>query len=279
MISAKTFFLRSGLSKTASMTRSAPAASSGFCGRGDPGEDLVGLLLGRLPARDGLVEDLLRVVLALLGVGQGDVLEDDLDARHRARVRDARAHHPGAEHDDLARRVLLVAVGPRAALVDRLQVEEERVDHVRRDLPDDEVGEVARLDLRGVVDVDLRALDRRAHDVVRRGHRGVLELLAQVGREGRQVLRELRHRRRAAGDLVALDVPGLDGLGVGLDPLLGLADQLLGRCRRPRRRASPRAPRAGCAAGPGAGPAGGRRRCRAGAPCGPRRRRRAAGRA
>ena len=76
--------------------------------------------------------------------------------------------------------------------------------------PRGEVDEVAALDLERGVEVDLRALDRRGHDVVRRRVVRALDLLAQVGREGRQVLRERRVRRRAAGDLVALDVPRLD---------------------------------------------------------------------
>ena len=72
-----------------------------------------------------------------------------------------------------------------ARAADGLQVEEERLDHVLRDLPDDEVGEVPALDLRGDVEVDLRALHGRGHDVVRGRVVGALDLLAQVGREGR----------------------------------------------------------------------------------------------
>ena len=68
------------------------------------------------------------------------------------------------------------------------------------------------------------ALDRGAEDVVRRRHRRALELLAQVGRERRQHLRERRGRRRAAGDLVALDVPRLGRGRVGGDPRLGRRD-------------------------------------------------------
>jgi hypothetical protein len=61
----------------------------------------------------------------------------------------------------------------------------------------------------------------------RGGHRRALELLAQVRRERGQVRRERRVRRGAAGDLVALDVPGLHGLGVGPDPRLRGGEQLL----------------------------------------------------
>jgi hypothetical protein len=61
----------------------------------------------------------------------------------------------------------LDALGAQLAGVDRLQVEEERLDHVLRVLADDQVGQVARLDPRGGVEVDLRALDRGGQD--RRG--------------------------------------------------------------------------------------------------------------
>ena len=117
---------------------------------------------------------------------------------------------------------------PAAVAGGALQVEEERLDHVLGHLAGDQVDEVAALDLRRVVEVDLRALHRRRHDVVRRRVVGALELLAQVGREGGQVRRQRRGRRGAAGDLVVLvDIPRLLGLGVGGDPLLGRRDQLV----------------------------------------------------
>ena len=155
-----------------------------------------------LPRRHGLVEQLLRVGLALLGRLERDVLEHDVDAVARADVGDAGAHHPGAEHGHLLRRPRLVAVRARAAGVDRVQVEPERLDHVLRDLALGQVDEVAALDGERGVDVDVRAFDRGAHDVVRRRHRRALELLAQVGRERRQHAGELRAAtacRRACG--------------------------------------------------------------------------------
>ena len=48
------------------------------------------------------------------------------------------------------------------------QVEEERLDHVLRDLAGGEVDEVAALDLERGVEVDLRALDGGGHDRHRR---------------------------------------------------------------------------------------------------------------
>ena len=140
----------------------------------------------------------------------------------------------------------LVPGGTRAACVDRVQVEPERLDHVLRDLPPGEVDEVASLDRERRVDVDGRALDGRAHDVVRRGHRSALELLAQVRGEGRQHAGDLGAARRAAGHPVALGVPRLDGLGVGLDPGACLRRASRPGWRRVRRRCQARPPRLAC---------------------------------
>ncbi len=90
----------------------------------------------------------------------------------------------------------LQRLGPAAVAADGLHVEKERLDHVLRDLAGGEVDEVAPLDLDCAVEVDLGALDRGGHDVRRRRVVGALELLAQVRRERRQVLRQ-RGRRRA----------------------------------------------------------------------------------
>ena len=96
---------------------------------------------------------------------------------------------------------------PAAAGLDRVQVEPERRDHVLGDLAAYQVGQVTGLDPQRGVEVDLAAFHRRRQDVVRRRHRGALELLAQVGREGRQHRGERRVGRGAAGDLVALAGP------------------------------------------------------------------------
>ena len=124
-----------------------------------------------------------------------DVLEHDVDAGLGRDIGDAGAHHAGAEDADLGDRGRADALGPRAAGVDRLQVEEERLDHVLGDLAGDQLGEVAALDAARGVEVHLRALDGGGQDRPRRGHRRALELLAQQRRERRQD----RRQRRAAG--------------------------------------------------------------------------------
>ena len=120
------------------------------------------------------------------------------------------------------------AVRPRAAAVDVLQVEEERLDHVLGDLPGDQLGEVAALDAAGGVEVHLRTLDGRVEDGARRRHRRTLELLLQQRRERRQDAGQSRRRRSAAGHLVALGIPRLGvAVGVGLDPRLGGGHQFV----------------------------------------------------
>ena len=201
----------------------------GVVGRGDPLENLVGRFLRHLAACDRLVQDLLAVVLALLGRLQRDILEHDLHAGSGRDVGDARAHHARAQHHELLGAVGLEALGPRATLGDVLQVEEERLRHVLGHLAGGQVDEVAGLDLVGGVEVHLGTFDGRGHDVVRCRHGRTLDLLAQVRGERREHGSELGVARGATGDLVALDVPLLGGLRIRLDPRLRVGDQVLGR--------------------------------------------------
>ena len=188
-------------------------------------------LLAHLALGDLLVEDGRGVRLALLGVLGGDVLEHDLDAGACGLVGDAGAHHPGTQHSELGGAELLEALGTQRAGVDRLQVEEERLDHVLGVLPDDELGQVARLDACRGLQVDLRTLDRGGQDGARCRVVGALGLLAQVRRERRQERRELGVARRAARHLVARPVPRLYGgllvVAVLQHPCLGGRDEVV----------------------------------------------------
>ena len=71
---------------------------------------------------------------------------------------------PAPSTPTLVARERLDALGAQLAGVDRLQVEEERLDHVLGVLADDQPGQVARLDPARGVEVDLRALDRGRQD-------------------------------------------------------------------------------------------------------------------
>ena len=203
------------------------------CGRGDAGQQRVGLLLRGSAPLEGLGLELLGVRLPLVGGGLLDVLEDDLDAGLGADVGDAGAHHARAEDADLGEPGArdLGAVGrlrAGAAGGAVLHVEEERLDHVLRDGAGDEGDEVARLDLLGGGEVDLGALDGGGHDGARRRGGRALGLLAHVGGERRQDARQRGVVDRAAGQSPALAVPRLGGLGVGGEPCLGGVDELLG---------------------------------------------------
>ncbi len=198
-------------------------------GGGDPGEHLVALRPGAPAPGHRLRQQTLGVGLPALGGLDGDVLEQHLDPGLGADVGDAGAHHPRAEHGDPADRPLLHRSGPPGTGVDRLEVEEEGLDHVLAGLPAGQLGEVAGLDRHRRVDVHLGALHRRGEHVARRRVGGAGQLLAQVGGEGGQVGGEGRGARGAAGDLVALDVPGLDRGRVRLDPGSRPLGQLLGR--------------------------------------------------
>ena len=91
---------------------------------------------------------------------------------------DTGAHHAGTEHADLLRLGFRVALRARATGVDLVELEPEGADHVLRHLTAGELGEIARLDdLRGV-EVDLRAFDRGAQDLLR-GREAALGLVAQ----------------------------------------------------------------------------------------------------
>src|SRR5690606_16496511 len=190
----------------------------GIGGRLDARQDFLFLLLGHLAAGDRLVEDLARVVLALLGVLNRDVLEHDFRASARGDVGNACAHHAGTEYGHFLGFILRHIFRAAGALVDGLQVEEERSDHVLRYLATHQAGEVAAFDLAGVVEIDLCAFHGGRHDGQRCRVVGALELLLQVGREGRQVHGQCRGLRVAARDLVAFYVPRLLRFRVGLDP-------------------------------------------------------------
>ena len=190
--------------------------------RGDPVEDSLRLRLGGLALGQGRFLTLGSVGLALLRVGELDVLEHDLDARLRSAVGDRRPHHSGTDHAELLHLARCDTVRARAAGVDVAEVEEERLDHVLRHRSMGDVDEVAGLDRQRGVDVDQCAFDRSGDHGSRSRHRRTLALLAQQGRQRGKHRADLRRRRRAARDLEALDVPRLHSLGVGLDPGLGL---------------------------------------------------------
>ena len=181
---------------------------------------------GQLPTADFLVQQCGRMSFAFFGGGQGDVFEHHLDTRTGTDIGDARAHHPGAEHTDFARYIRRKALRARAAGVDLVELEPEGADHVLRHLPGHQFGEVTGFDQVRGVEVHLGALDRCTQDFLRRGE-AALGLATQDRRRNGEHLRDFRVGRRAAGNRVALVVPGLPDLRISQNPGTGLGQQCL----------------------------------------------------
>ena len=202
-------------------------------GRLDAVQQCCGLLLSGATALESLGLQALGVGLAALGVLQGNVLQDNFHASLCTHVCNTCAHHAGADNGNLLELALRVrgAVSLQrtgAAALSVVEVEEERLHHVLRLGTGDQLGEVAGLDTQCGVDVDLRALDGSLHRKARSLHRGALELLGQVCREGRQVHCELRSLRVATRNLEALLIPWLCGLGIFAgQPCSGSVNELL----------------------------------------------------
>ena len=186
--------------------------------RGDPVENGLGLLLGGLALGQSRLLALDRIGLALLGGGELDILEDDLDAGLRRGVGDGRTHHSGSEDPELLDLSGSDTVRAGAAGVDVAEVEEERLDHVLRHRSVGEVDEVPGFDRQRGVDVDARPFDGRGEDRTRGRHRCALGLAAQHRGQPRKHRGQLGRGRGAARDLEALDIPGLSRFGVVLDP-------------------------------------------------------------
>ena len=155
-------------------------------GRGDPAQQRLGLLLSGPAALKSLGLQLLRVALALLRRLDGDVLEDHVEAGLGRHVGDTGTHHSGAQHADLGDRGLADARRTGPARVDGLKIEEERLDHVLRDVPGHQAGEIAALDAAGGVEIDLGALDRGGQGSPAARASAHLELFAQQRGERRQ---------------------------------------------------------------------------------------------
>ncbi len=125
------------------------------------------------------------------------------------------------DHADLPDRGPGDAAGPAPAGLDLLPVEEGHRDQILRDLSVGEGDEVARLDLRGGLDVDRGALDRRGERGTRGGERCALQLRAQQGGHGRQHRRDGRGCGGAARDAEPLLVPRLQRRRMRGDPGAG----------------------------------------------------------
>ena len=193
--SANTGCFSAGSSKTASMTASQPASAATSAVAVIRASTAAARSASSRPLPTSRASSFSAWTRAPAGGPHGDVLEDDVQAGAGARVRDPGAHHARTQHRHPGHRGDLDRPAGLAPPLTALQVEEERADHVLGDLPGQQADQYrVSIGQRGV-QVDLGALDRGGQDRLGRRQPGTLELLAQGGRERRQ----LRGQRRLAG--------------------------------------------------------------------------------
>ena len=172
------------------------------------------------------------VGLAGFGLLHTHVLEHGGNAPARLGPGDARTHHARAQDADLLRLVAgshsSIDSGARLAALDRVHIEEERVDHVARHGAGHQAGEVAAFDAQGGVVVHHRAFDHGGESCLGRGVAAARGLLEHGGRNGEGAC-NLGVGRRAAGHFVVLVVPRLHRVRVGGDVGQSGGQQLLAR--------------------------------------------------
>lgn len=195
------------------------ASSEGvhLVGGGDPVQHRAGLRLRGAALTDLAGQQPFGVLPGPPGGLGRDVPDHDVQAGAGADVRDARAHHAGAEHRHPPHR-RNVDGRSGGTTVDSLQIEEEGPDHVLGDLPGEQADQVPGLHGQGGLQVDLCAFDGGGQDRLGRGKPGTLELLAQGGREGGQLGGQRTAGRGATGHPVVRSVPRLPGMRVRGDP-------------------------------------------------------------
>ena len=187
----------------------------------------LGAALGDLAA-----DDLVGIGLALVGRFLIAVDQHDVESGVGRDIGDARAHEARAEHADL------LEVGRRNvrrtahALVELAHRQEQRADHRRRFLREQDVGEILALDREREVHRQLQALEHRRQDRLRGGI--IVVGLAAIDGVGRRPGHHADGREHLARRQLELRiVPRRLGVRIGLHPVLGRLHDL-GRAARPR---------------------------------------------
>ena len=194
----------------------------------DAGKDGIGLLTGLAALVHQLGQHFFGVLLALLGGGLLTVNQHHVNAALRRHQCNACTHHARADHAQLAALERLKACGAVHAFFGLGLVDEQRANHAARHGAAREHGHVLALDAQALVDGQLAAFVDAALNAQRRWH-VVIGLGLQHGVAHHESRSHTRVQRAAAGNAKAFHIPWLLGCGVGQQPGLGGAQQLLGR--------------------------------------------------
>ena len=192
----------------------------------DAGQQLVALLYRAAASGHGLVQQALRIGLALIGILLRGVQQDDIDADLGRHIGNACTHHAGTQDAHLLDLALRLIFGARLALLDGVELVPKRVDDVLGHLRGDASGEETRLHLAGRVEVQQAPFEDGRHDV---GQRRVVAVRLGIG-HGRRNGQHMYHAGAlavATGEAEALLVPRLLGLGVVQTPLARFGQQLI----------------------------------------------------
>ena len=145
------------------------ALQGGVVGGGrDEAEQALTLLRRRAALLHRLVEQVLRILFALVGGGLALVQQDHGNARFGGGIGNARAHHAGAQNAQA-----LDAAGwhigrARSAFLDGIELIPQRANQIARGGADGAGREVAGFDFQAAVDIGQAALEHAGHDVAQR---------------------------------------------------------------------------------------------------------------
>ncbi len=199
--------------------------------RRDAREQCIALGGGGAPALDLLVDQGLRMRLALVGARLVAVDQHHVEPRLRGHVGDAGAHEAGADDADRLQLRGRHRLRPARALVELLHRDEQRADHGGGLRRAQDAREPARFHPQRQIERQLQALVHHLHDRAR--GRIVVVGFAPVDRvRGRE-----RHHAglgpdRPARQAEALLVPRRLRSAAGLDPRLRARDEIAGRHHR-----------------------------------------------
>ena len=182
----------------------------------------LGATLGDLRA-----DELVRIGLALVGRFLVAVDQHDIESGVRRNVGDAGAHQTRAEHADLAQVRRRHAGRASRALVEFAHRQEERTDHRRRFLRQQDIGEMLRLNRERQIHRQLQAFEHARQNRLGRGI--IVVSFAAIDGVGRRPDHHALRRKNLAGrELEFRVVPGRLGVRIRLHPSLGERDDLTG---------------------------------------------------